>query len=394
LGICRKYGRHGNKTVKREFYEECLWKEEKMKNKFLYYILNILVIANIIGCGSVTPENSHVGEKEEIASVQEETSLNIEESPDDSTEESSMADAQKGDASNEEMSKKEKVATEPDFGFEDLSKRQFIFASGAGGWEEDFTIEKDGYFTGKYYDSDMGSVGEGYPDGTVYGCTYSGYFTDLTKINDYTYTMKLSEITYKESGDTEEIKDNVRYIYTASCCLGGSDTFTIYLPGAPLSEFSEEVCRWLFVDQERESELSMIAIVDEANEYGIYSQERPAPLEDARMMLDTCKKSYDYYGEKLSEAMTTLEMVEYTGRMYEISDECLNYIWNLIRYNVDEDKYEEILAEQREWIDEKEARGEEVLQEYGEGSFAAVDYNDIMANVTMERCEELIAYLE
>ena len=53
------------------------------------------------------------------------------------------------------------------------------------------------------------------------------------------------------------------------------------------------------------------------------------------MTFNTYKESYEYYNEMLSEAGTNAEMVEYTATMYELSDECLNYIWRLIRYNVD-----------------------------------------------------------
>ena len=45
------------------------------------------------------------------------------------------------------------------------------------------------------------------------------------------------------------------------------------------------------------------------------------------------QQTYDYYSNMLSEASTTLEMVEYTGRMYEVADSCLNYIWNLTTYH-------------------------------------------------------------
>ena len=202
-------------------------------------------------------------------------------------------------------------------------------------------------------------------------------------------------LSYKEPDDTdEEIRDNVRYIYTDSYCLGETDTFTIYLPGTPWDELSEGVCRWLSLNELSGDELNMIAIVDETNEYGIYSYDRLSPLEDAQTTFNSYKDSYGYYGNMLSEASTTPEMVEYTGRMYEMSDECLNYIWNLIRYNVDEEKYNEILTEQRVWIAEKEAKAEADREEFGGGTFAPVIYNDTLATLTMERCEELIEYLK
>ena len=66
----------------------------------------------------------------------------------------------------------------------------------------------------------------------------------------------------------------------------------------------------------------------------------------------------------------------------------------LVRYNVEEDLYKEILEEQRNWIKEKEAKAEEAEKEWDGGSFAPVAYTDMLATLTMKRCEELIAYLE
>ena len=78
--------------------------------------------------------------------------------------------------------------------FADLAALQFEFCSGAGGWSTDFTIEKDGSFSGVYHDSDMGDTGDGYPNGTMYYCNFSGHFTNLTKVDDDTYEMSLIRI--------------------------------------------------------------------------------------------------------------------------------------------------------------------------------------------------------
>ena len=351
-----------------------------MKNRLLFITLTIFFI-NVAGCSStsstevpyeqfeLTQEDENTPEKENAVTESEMEQTEMTVTPSEATEST-------------------------DFTFADLAKRQFEFCSGAGGWSEEFTIEKDGYFTGNFHDSDMGSIGEGYEDGTIFCCSYSGHFSDLTKINDYTYTMKLTDISYDETVNTEEISDNIRWIYTDSYCLGGTDTFTIYLPGTPVSELSEEVLLWLFMANADETELDMIAIVDETNEYGIYSYERRTPFEDAQMTLESYKYSYDEYSNQLSEANNTLEMVEYSESMYEISDDCLNYIWNLVRYNTEEEEYNKILAEQREWISEKETKAKEASSEYEGGSLASVTYNETLATLTMKRCEELIEYLK
>ena len=341
-----------------------------MKKVWLTALL-VSIVMVCVGCGAKTETD----EKDEETVAQSE--VEVEET------------AEKESAS-EEVSLSESA----EFTFADLSKYQFEFCGGAGGWSEEFTIEKDGYFTGKFHDSDMGDTGDGYDAGPFYFCSYSGHFTDFVKINDYTYKMKLTDITYDEEVGTEEIIDGVLHIYTDSYCLGSSDTFTVYLPGAPLDELSEEVKSWIYYANGDEEELTMVVIADISNGYGIYSYDRLPPLEDAQMTYNAYKESYDYYTELLMNAETTVEMVDYTGRMYEVADDCPNYIWNLVRYNVGEDEYAKILEEQRAWIAEKEAKTKEAGDMFEGGSLAAVSYNEILATLTMERCEALIEYLE
>ena len=372
-----------------------------MKNRILISILGIALAIAVGGCGAEEYEEYSSVSVEEIPIDSREGSWELQTEPETFLE----TEAEEAEEGTDFQEKEEAVEGEdtvevteetPDSAaeltFEDLSKLQFCFSSGAGGWSEEFTIEKDGYFKGLYHDSDMGSVGDGYENGTVYSSNYSGHFTDIQKINEYTYEMKLTDITYEEVAGEEEIIDNVRYIYTDAYCLGGNDTFKIYLPGTPVDELSEEVIIWLRTFGDIEDELEITAIVDEANRYGIYSFDRLKPLEDARMTLNLYQESYEYYNDKLSEAVTTVDMVECTASMYEISDDCLNEIWNLVRYNVDEDSFDIVLEEQREWIAEKEKKAMEIAA--SDGSLAAVDRNLFCADMTMERCEELIEYLK
>lgn len=344
-----------------------------MKHKLLRMTLATFFALTCVGCGTEAPRE-----------LEADTLENAE------TPETLTTEAQEENVAESEVQESVEVS---DFTFADLSKRAFECSWGSGGWSEEFTIEKDGYFTGRY--SGWGTdeeVGEGF-EATVYQSSYSGHFTDLTQINDYTYQMKLADISYKMEPDRITFSDNIRYIYTESYCFKEGKIYTVYLPGTPLSEL-EEVKLWFSGMNESETQLTMVILVEENNECAAYSRDRLAPLEDAQGYYNNCKESYDYYSNKISEAYATLEMVQYTGKMYEISDDCLNYIWNLIRYNVDEDKYQEILAEQRDWISQKETQAEEERDEFGGGTFAPVIYNDTLAQLTIERCEELIEYLK
>ncbi|MBR2798902.1 MAG: hypothetical protein IKE17_14315, partial [Clostridia bacterium] len=44
--------------------------------------------------------------------------------------------------------------------FEQLSKLQWEFSSGVGGWSTEMQISEDGSFKAQYHDSEMGETGE------------------------------------------------------------------------------------------------------------------------------------------------------------------------------------------------------------------------------------------
>ena len=276
--------------------------------------------------------------------------------------------------------------------FEDLAKYSYSFTSGAGGWEDDFDIEKDGSFQGSYHDSDMGDTGDGYPDGTFYYCEYEGHFENIQKVDEFTYKMHLKDITILND-DKEKIEDGMKYVPSEPYALANGDEIEIYLPGKPVSEIDEEVQHWIFIDaQNQQDTLENLALVNVNENQGITSYTRMTPKEDAESTYNTYKESYDYYADQLSEAATTVDMVDATSNQIRVSDECLNDIWRIIKYNTDEATFNKALEEQRQWLKDRDASAERATAEHLGGSQAAVDYNDIYATMTMERCKELLKY--
>lgn len=103
-----------------------------------------------------------------------------------------------------------------------------------------------GSFEGSYYDADMGDRGENYPNGTVYLCNFSGKFTDITQVNDYTYSMTLEngELYVTAEGGEEWIEDGVRYILMRPRGLEWGTNFRFYTPDAPVSKLPVEFLDW------------------------------------------------------------------------------------------------------------------------------------------------------
>jgi len=72
-----------------------------------------------------------------------------------------------------------------------LGGMEWCFSSGAGGWSTDLWTQADGSFTGEYHDSEMGETGEGYPDGTIYVCRFSGQMSVAAQVDEKTKTSAI-----------------------------------------------------------------------------------------------------------------------------------------------------------------------------------------------------------
>lgn len=278
--------------------------------------------------------------------------------------------------------------------FDELSKYYFSFCSGAGGWSDDFSIEKDGYFHGNYHDSDMGDMGDDYPNGTIYFCQYEGHFADIEKVDEYTCKMKMTDIKILND-EQEYIEDGTKFVPLAPYALSNADEVDIYLPGKPVSEIPQEVQEWLGIAymEDKPEKLDSIALVNVNENQGITTYERMSAKEEAQSSYDATKNSYEYYGKKLTEAETTVEMVEITGSQVKVTDDCLNDIWRTIKYNTDEATFNKALEKQRQWLKDRDAKAEKASAEYEGGTFAPVAYNDTFASMTLDRCKDLLKYL-
>ena len=129
--------------------------------------------------------------------------------------------------------------------FAALDDKDFYFASGAGGWATELEIDEDGSFSGEYFDSDMGDRGTDYPNGTRYECKFEGRFQAPEKIDEYSYRLKLENLSYEKKPGTTWIDDGVRVIAAGAYGMMAGESgpegsfaseFILYLPGAPTAD--------------------------------------------------------------------------------------------------------------------------------------------------------------
>ena len=169
-------------------------------------------------------------------------------------------------------------STESDF--EALSKLEWSFSSGAGAWDTSLTFGENGAYEGNYHDSEMGETGEGYPDGTVYGCLFHGQLSEPVQVNETTWTAKIA-VEPDEGQVPETVEDGVRYVTSSPYGVEQAETVTVFLPGTPVEGLPEELLFWTHLQETdpNAAVLPFFVIWSEADGAGFISVDAPALLE-------------------------------------------------------------------------------------------------------------------
>jgi len=145
--------------------------------------------------------------------------------------------------------------------FSELSKLEFCFASGAGGWSTLVQINEDGTFVGAYHDSEMGVTGEGYPNGTYYICEFTGKLEDYSVVDDNSFALTVKGLSYAPA-ETESIEDGIRYITAEPYGLSEGCRLVFIREGTDISGISEDMLRWVGVyDNEDNKSVSVDCMI-------------------------------------------------------------------------------------------------------------------------------------
>ena len=199
--------------------------------------------------------------------------------------------------------------------FEELAGLEWSFSSGAGGWSTELWIQADGSFSGTYHDSEMGETGDGYPYGTVYGCSFSGRMSVMERVNENTWKIRIDELTLDEGQVPEAIEDGVRYVTTEPYGVYAEDEMLLYAPGTPVDILTEEMLLWAHVldREDPPSELDTWFLSSEKNDSGFvgytFAALMPNPWED----------------------MTAQELQEATGLTFGVPEGAENVIYRCLR---------------------------------------------------------------
>lgn len=280
------------------------------------------------------------------------------------------------------------------FEFANFAELEFNFYSGVGGWATTMYVNEDGSFYGEYYDSERGIAGEGYPNGTMYQCDFSGQFTEPVKVNDYTYSVQISELNYEEEAGKEEIRDGVMYCYSTAYGLDDAEDILIYLPGAPLAELPEEFRSWIGyydLSNTEDTELPFYALNNETRQFGFSSCNIVDNLRESIAFTEEWTAELESSIE--NDALTQAEYNEKSQELYEMWDWALNSVWGVLKQTQDAEAMSDLTVEEREWIALKEQAVADAGAEYEGGTIQPMIMNLKAAEMTKARVYELLELL-
>ncbi len=384
-------------------------------------IAAIMAATSISGCGK---KNADTDVSASAASEEssEDTVLNVDTSnesegdeQDDTDAESTAVTENSESSAASNNSKTSSVDSASVAIYEKISKCSFEFSSGAGAWSTELTVNKDGSFKGLYHDSDAGSTGTGYPNGTVYVCEFTGSFGQLQKVDDYTYKTTIQKITTTKKSGTEELADDMKYIYSTPYGLDDAKTIYIYLKGKPVSSLPEGYKDWVrLILNDSDKTLPCYGIYNENAENGFYgwtdedynewsqssdsgssgtfavNQEAVALAEG---LADTEKKAAAIEDKIAKEALTQTEYNEESAKLYKLWDDQLNVTWKQLKKTLSETEMKALTKEEKEWIKEKEQKMKKAVEGFEGGSMEPMLRDDEGASLTKARVYELIEYL-
>ncbi len=160
--------------------------------------------------------------------------------------------------------------------FEQIRGKTFEFSSGVGAWSTELTVLENGAFTGSFHDSEMGETGEGYPDGTIYGCSFHGQLSDPEPVDGFSWKFRI--LTEPDEGQVPQaIEDGIRYVTAAPYGLEKAQAVILFLPGTPVDRLPKGFIPWSHL-QEIDPEAKTIpyyAIWNEQDEAGFITNPYP-----------------------------------------------------------------------------------------------------------------------
>ena len=163
--------------------------------------------------------------------------------------------------------------------FDALAGLEWSFSSGAGGWSTEMRFNEDGSFNGEFHDSEMGEAADEYPNGTLYGCAFTGQMSILEQADEYAWKLRVDSLSLEQAPGQESIEDEIRFVTAEPYGISEGDELLLYRPGTPVDVLTEDMRMWAhLLGDEAPAELEDWFLYSAANESGFVGYSMEAEL--------------------------------------------------------------------------------------------------------------------
>lgn len=150
---------------------------------------------------------------------------------------------------------------------EDIPKSFILAPTQNTSWSTKLTLNKDGTFTGNYRETLLEKIEDGNEYTMIYLCDFEGYFKDIKKVDEYTYTLTLGEYKTKYALGDEWVEGDVYYQSTEPFGISEGQEFRLYLPGKITGALPDNFLMWV-THKIYNGKLDTYALHNTANGYG------------------------------------------------------------------------------------------------------------------------------
>ena len=168
----------------------------------------------------------------------------------------------------ENTPKGEELSSLPDF-----FPQSFLLTTKTNMWSTELKLNSDGSFKGKYLeDANQNIEAHDYFGGMYMICEFEGKFGDFKKIDEFTYAMKLTELTPAYAPEEFFTENETLYQTAHPVGIDGGDWFYIYLPGKPTEGLDEAFTMWYMWADAIPSSLDRYGLYNPTSRYAFFAK--------------------------------------------------------------------------------------------------------------------------
>lgn len=165
-----------------------------------------------------------------------------------------------------------------------------VLESTMSGWTTTVSILPDGSFSGTYTQLVSSQASSDYPNGTAYTCNFTGKFSDVERIGETGFSMKLGDVELEYEVGEKWVEDGVLNVGAQPLGFETGGTFELWRPGTSTEDLGWWLSAWC---------------VDYA--------ETGVPEQLDRWALDNVDASYGFFSEGPKKATNPMSTSEGTG---------------------------------------------------------------------------------